>query len=103
MVLSRTIDLLARFAARSSKTNKGLRVRSALLAICCLIGAGFVSTLPPTAYAQTNVTGALSGVVTDASGAVVPGAKVIVTDTATNAQQTVLTNAEGRYTVGLLK
>ena len=103
MVLSQTIDLLTRFAERSNKTNKGLRVCSALLAVCCLISAGFVSTLSPTAYAQTNVTGALSGVVTDASGAVVPGAKVIVTDTATNAQQTVLTNAEGRYTVGLLK
>jgi hypothetical protein len=104
MVLSRTIDLLSRLTERSIKTNKSLQLHSALLAICCLIGAGFVSnTLAPTASAQTNVTGALSGIVTDATGAVVPGAKVTVTDTATNAQQTVLTNAEGRYTAGLLK
>jgi hypothetical protein len=104
MVLSRTIDLLTRFAVQSSKTYKSLRAGNTLLAVCCLIGTGFVvNSLSPAASAQTSVTGALSGVVTDASGAVVAGAKVTVTDTATNAAQTVLTNAEGRYTVGLLK
>ena len=104
MVLSRTIDLLTRFAVQSSKTHKSLRAGNTLLAVCCLIGTGFVvNSLSPAASAQTSVTGALSGVVTDASGAVVAGAKVTVTDTATNAAQTVLTNAEGRYTVGLLK
>lgn len=104
MVLSQTIDPSSRFAGRSNKTNRTLQLRGALLAIGFLIGTGFVSnSLSSTAYAQTSVTGALSGIVTDGTGAVVPGAKVIVTDTATNAQETVLTNAEGRYTVGLLK
>jgi outer membrane receptor protein involved in Fe transport len=65
---------------------------------------GFVAnTTAPFAYAQSNVTGGLSGVVADSTGAVVPGAKVIVTDAATDAKQTVVTNAEGRYTVGLLR
>ncbi|HEY3741345.1 MAG TPA: carboxypeptidase-like regulatory domain-containing protein [Bryobacteraceae bacterium] len=43
--------------------------------------------------------GTISGTVTDASGAVIPGAKVQVTATATNTVVTVTTNASGDYTV----
>jgi hypothetical protein len=66
--------------------------------------AGFVAnTMAPVARAQSSVTGAVSGTVSDATGGVIPGATVVVIDTATDAKQTVKTNAEGRYTVGLLK
>jgi hypothetical protein len=66
--------------------------------------AGFVAnTMSPVARAQSAVTGAVSGTVSDATGGVIPGATVVVTDTATDSKQTVKTNAEGRYTVGLLK
>jgi outer membrane receptor protein involved in Fe transport len=66
--------------------------------------AGFVAnTMSPVASAQSAVTGGVSGTVSDATGAVVPGATVVVIDTSTDAKQTVKTNAEGRYTVGLLK
>jgi hypothetical protein len=66
--------------------------------------AGFVaSTTAPQARAQSAVTGAVNGTVSDGTGAVVPGATVVVVDTATDAKQIVKTNAEGRYTVGLLK
>ena len=55
------------------------------------------------ANAQTAVTGALSGVVEDTTGAVLPNASVVITETATDAKLTAKTSAEGRYTVGLLK
>lgn len=70
-----------------------------LLTIACFLASNAVSV----ARAQSAVTGGLSGVVADATGAVVPGAKVVVIDAATDAKQTVTTNAEGRYTVGFLR
>src|ERR1700723_4008659 len=80
------------------------RLQSAALVLGLLAVVGFaVNTTAPDAYAQSNVTGGLSGVVADSTGAVVPGAKVVVTDASTDAKQTVTTNAEGRYTVGLLR
>ena len=80
------------------------RLQNAVLGLGLLAVAGFVAnTTAPLAGAQSSVTGAVSGTVMDGSGAVVPGAVVIVIDTATDSKQTVKTNAEGRYTVGLLK
>ncbi len=100
MVLSFCHDSVFKLSRFRSKN----RVRGAALALSLLAASGFaVVNTTPTALAQTSVTGALSGVVTDQTGAVVQGATVTVIDAATNARQTVLTNAEGRYTVGLLK
>jgi outer membrane receptor protein involved in Fe transport len=80
------------------------RLKDAALAASLLAAAGFVAAASaPAAYAQTETTGALSGSVVDQTGAVVPNATVVVTDPSTNAQQTVVTNAEGHYSVGLLK
>ena len=70
-----------------------------LLATACFLA----NTSFTAARAQSAVTGALSGVVSDVSGAVVPGANVVVIDASTDAKQTAITNAGGRYTVGLLK
>jgi hypothetical protein len=84
--------------------NLSRSFRTILIAIACLMSVPAVSYLAtPVAMAQTSVTGALSGVVTDATGAAVAGAKVTITDTATAAAQSTITNAEGRYTVTLLK
>ena len=80
------------------------RLQSAVLALSLVAVAGFVANVSvPGAYAQSAVTGALSGLVLDGTGAVVPGAAVTLIDTSTDAKQTVVTNAEGRYTIGLLK
>src|SRR5216110_1678487 len=49
-----------------------------------------------TGHAQTE--GAISGTVTDSSGAAVPGATVTVTNTATSGTRNTTTNAEGLYT-----
>ena len=51
------------------------------------------------AWAQLGTgTGAISGLVTDSSGAVVTTASVEITDTATGTTTTLRTNGEGRYT-----
>ena len=75
-----------------------------LLTLACLVGIPAISHLTaPVAVAQTAVTGAISGVVTDATGASVPGAKVTIVDTATSATQTVTTGPDGRYSISLFK
>ncbi len=52
--------------------------------------------------AQTATTGALSGTLTDASGAVIPGATVTATNTDTGAVRTTTTAANGIYQFTLL-
>jgi hypothetical protein len=55
------------------------------------------STLWATVWAQTASTGTVLGLITDPTGAVVPGATVDLEDAATKAVRTVTTNAVGRY------
>ena len=59
--------------------------------------------VPGVVSAQNAVTGAITGVVVDPTGALVPGATVKIIDTATNATLKVVTNSEGRYSAPLLK
>ena len=81
-----------------------VRWHNTALTLSLLTIAGFLAnSSAPMARAQSAVTGALNGTVSDGTGAVVPGAKVLVTDASTEAKRTVVSNAEGRYTVGLLK
>ena len=47
--------------------------------------------------AQSGTTSALSGVVTDPTGAVIPGAKLTLTFTSSGAQRTITTGAEGGF------
>jgi hypothetical protein len=54
------------------------------------------------ALAQVD-TGAISGVVTDSTGAIVPGAKVAITETDTNAQVALATNDSGFYSAPSLR
>ena len=63
-----------------------------------LLALGLVCLAPPAALAQV-VQGAFTGIVTDQSGAVIPGATVTVINEATNVAVRVHTNAEGLYTV----
>jgi hypothetical protein len=56
----------------------------------------------PTANAQTAVTGAINGVVTDSTGAVVPNATVNVIDKATGNTRVLKSNSDGRYTAPFL-
>ncbi|HXA00214.1 MAG TPA: TonB-dependent receptor [Candidatus Dormibacteraeota bacterium] len=52
---------------------------------------------PAILMAQSNYTAQLSGTVTDTSGGVVPGAKVVITDDGTNISMTATTNDHGEY------
>ena len=66
-----------------------------ILILCCL-------SLVSSATAQTAGTGALTGTVTDASGAVIPNVTVTVTSVDTNQVRTATTGADGSYKFNLL-
>jgi hypothetical protein len=57
----------------------------------------------PALRAQSSYTAQLTGVVTDSSGGVVPGAKVTLTDEATNIATTANTNGSGVYVLTNLR
>ncbi|HMJ09519.1 MAG TPA: carboxypeptidase regulatory-like domain-containing protein [Pyrinomonadaceae bacterium] len=61
-----------------------------VIALTMLIGLG-------QAFAQSTVTGGISGTVTDPQGGVVPNAAVTVTNTGTNNAVTVTANSDGGY------
>src|SRR5262245_55213760 len=72
------------------------------LRIATLMAAVFLACgLYLSASAQT-VTGTLSGTVTDAAGAVVPGAKVMATNTETGLAREGATNSEGHFNMPFL-
>src|SRR5438445_6201892 len=62
----------------------------ALSAICLFLIIG-------QAFAQSTVTGAISGTVSDPQGGVVPNATITITNLGTNATATATTNKEGTY------
>lgn len=70
------------------------RLRSVLVALGAF--CAFFVLLSPPAFAQ-GAAGSVSGVVLDTSGAVVPGASVTITNTATGVKTTTKTNSEGLY------
>ena len=74
--------------------NKSLKLIS-LTALFLAVAALFI---PDYAWGQAQ-NGSISGVVTDASGAVVPGAQVVVTSTTTGAVRTTSASSSGDYTV----
>ena len=55
------------------------------------------------AAALAQATGQINGIVTDTSGAVLPGVTVEATNTATGAVRTAITGADGFYTIPLLQ
>jgi hypothetical protein len=78
------------YSARGKKL-----IQAFLLLVCLSLGlAGAV-------WGQT-FSGTLTGVVTDPSGAVIPGAKVTLTDVGKNIDHTATSDAEGRYVLRAL-
>src|SRR5262249_60549390 len=78
--------LLNRFWRRSGM-RASIHIRLSTLAFVI-----FVSLL-----AWASITGTVSGVVTDSSGAVIPNAQVVAIDTQTGVRTTVTTDAKGFY------
>ena len=62
-----------------------------------------VLAITATTYAQTVVTGELSGVVTDPTGAAIVAGKVVLKSDATGETQTAQTNATGEFRFALLR
>ena len=91
---------LADTITKLTRNAESILSRRLMLALGLLFAA---LLLPGLVQAQNAVTGALTGVVQDSSGAIVPGVSVKIVDTATNATITVTTNSAGRYSAPLLK
>ena len=71
---------------------------------CCAIFAVLLLFMAaPRASAQSTTAGAIIGTVRDPSGAVVPGANVKTTSTATNSVASTTTDANGRYVLDSLR
>ncbi len=67
-----------------------------------LVLAALCLALAVPSFSQTQSTGALTGTVTDPSGAVVVGATVTATNAATGAERTTTTDSSGSYKLSLL-
>jgi hypothetical protein len=78
--------------------------RSTWLSIAMLILCVIAGMLTHTSFvdAQTAGLGTISGTVTDTSGAIVPGAKLKITNMATGVSRDSVTNSTGYYEVGAL-
>ncbi len=77
---------------------KGIHLAVALFAALVAI-----ALLPsPTAFAQTVISGAVSGIITDPTGAAIPGASITVTETTTGTTHVVKTGAAGQFRVPFL-
>src|SRR6202789_3252475 len=99
-MIQRYATMLDKFAEGgiAMKTWKFLWVR----ALCLISLASFGAFLAPfSAFAQSDVA-SISGFVKDASGAVVPGAKVVVKNEGVAFERTLTTNNDGYYFVAAL-
>jgi hypothetical protein len=72
-----------------------MHTRSVKSALFLLLAIGLLCTLP--LWGQSASSGTVSGGISDPSGAVVAGATVTLTDTATNISRSASSNASGRY------
>ena len=72
--------------------------RSAQASTCAVLLIASSLLTQPIAMAQSATSGAVSGTVTDPSGAVIPAVAVELTSKDTNSVQTAQTNAAGQYT-----
>ena len=76
-----------------------MNLRRKLLSLTCILAA--VTMLSPAAFAQgTNAS--ITGIISDASGGVIPNATVTATNTATGVARSVTTNEAGLYTISPL-
>ena len=69
---------------------------------CLLALVVVVSMTAGVAYAQGSGTSSLSGVVTDSGGGVIPGANVVVKNTATGVTYEAITTSAGAFNVAAL-
>src|SRR5579863_1274061 len=96
---SRTSQANFRFTRKGGEKT----MRFTLFTRLCVLLAVVALLSPSVLLAQNIVTGAVSGTVTDPSGAVVPNAKVVLKSKSTGETQASTTGSSGLYTFPLLK
>jgi hypothetical protein len=70
------------------RSFRGFRILALILGLCCF---------PHFSNAQSSEQAQMRGTVSDSSGAVIPGARVTLTDTGTNVTQKAVSNEHGLY------
>jgi hypothetical protein len=75
--------------------EEAMQIRSLKFALVLLLVVGLCGAVP--VWAQSASSGTVSGIVSDPSNAVVAGASITLTDSATNISRTASSNATGRY------
>src|ERR1700694_3776789 len=88
---------LQRGERNSMKPRKMLCLPSAVAVLLLILAP---SLFAPLLHAQSAGTGALTGTVTDPSGASAPNVTVTLSNTQTNQERTTTTNADGDYRFG---
>jgi hypothetical protein len=79
------------------------KLQSVITACCLMIAVAFAcNVVIPTIYAQSNISGDLTGTVTDPSGASIVGANVVATYSATGSINETKTNSTGSFRISLL-
>ncbi len=82
--------------------HKGVGVKSNKLFVSHLLVLLFLSAFASSLLAQSAGTGALTGTVTDPTGAVIPGVSVTAVNNETGLERTTLTREDGSYRFPLL-
>jgi hypothetical protein len=91
-LLSRSFASLPRLRRRTAPAGRSWGYGSLLAATLFILGLA-----PARLLAQANATGTITGQVVDPSGAVIAGAQVTVTDTATKSYRSQPTNSAGNF------
>jgi outer membrane receptor protein involved in Fe transport len=87
---------VAQHSAKELKIQMNLTLSSKrLLALASAAAFSLVAALPSSG--QTSASGTITGTVKDATGAIVPGAQVVVIDSDTGVTRTLVTNSAGEY------
>src|ERR1700733_369232 len=81
--------------------ERGCRLGSQVLLLLAL-SLTLLNTSLPVAGQTTVGSGSITGLVNDPTGAVVSGARIAITNTATNLAITLTSNSSGAYTSGAL-
>ena len=98
LAMGRVSELESRLKAMLKSGSSRRKATPLVVTGACLVS--LIVLLPLAALrAPAQQAGAIAGVVSDSSGAVVPGAKVTVALTGTNRKEYATTNATGRFTL----
>lgn len=88
---------------KDSVNSKMGRKLSRQIVLCGAIAVPSIFLLSPQAWSQaTNTSGSIQGTITDPSGAILPGATVLITNSGTKQNKSVTTDSAGFYTSGPL-